>query len=104
MTIDFAGATEARKKRYGKNDFSPVERDKLIDAARDTWGGIAPDVLASSEKSLLRRSEVIEIVLDADHMRGSVNDASLYLRWRDASRTFKHDVMREAFPDSYYGG
>jgi hypothetical protein len=54
-----------------KEDFKPSpEFDKLaIDAMKETWDYIACDCFEAFDCSTLKRSAVLEMVLDADRMR-----------------------------------
>lgn len=85
--------------------FTKEEVNRLVDVARGTWDAIASDVMAASGKKAFRRSEVIEMVLDADRMRrsGGKDFLPLYERFRKASQRFRKQVMLQAFGDSLYG-
>jgi hypothetical protein len=74
---------ETIQKRLGLNE---AELKELRQAARQTWGAIACDIFDALGKDAIRRSHVIEIVLDANHIE--IHGAP-YGRGRDFSPAVK---------------
>ena len=88
------------------------EMDKRACTAADiTWQAIAPDLLVDDrgrydESKSMRRSEVIEIVRDANHMEtyGEDFDAARYLIWVSRfHKTHYKELIKRIFPFKWYG-
>jgi hypothetical protein len=99
----------ARAKEF----FNPsYEMDKrLIRIANMTWDYIGDDTLNcvrdnNPKRTCMKRSEVIEVVCDADYMLTNGRDKeayAYYLYLRDNHEKHLAKVMKEAFPCKTYG-
>jgi predicted aconitase len=86
------------------------ELDKrLKKAAYQTWMNIGEDILASVQqfdgRTEMKRTDVIEVVSDADHMLTHGNDDEAYayfLYLNSDHREHLDKIMKEAFPFKYY--
>lgn len=75
----------------------------------DTWNRIAGDMLVDEhgqpdETASMTKEEVLEVVLDADHMADSDADAARYIIWLKRFHTeLFNTVVYNAFPYKTYG-
>lgn len=86
----------------------PPEMQKRIeDMAYTTWQAIGGDILDAlgGEKNhpRIRRSEVVEIVCDADHMKTYGEDEEAYKFWSELPWGQRSSCIRKAFPCQWYG-
>lgn len=77
---------------------------KIVNALRQTWEAIGPDILTSAEKDVISKDEVIEVVCDCDHV---VSHSSLTKNeWDEFCKQPEHiriPILLEAFPFDDYG-
>ena len=101
-------------KVYEKSkEFTKVDKEmdkRLQSLANHTWDIIGGDILNNltecGEDALMKRSDVIEVVCDADYMlmHGDDHDAySYFLFLSEKHRNHRNKVMKEAFPFKHYG-
>jgi hypothetical protein len=87
--------------------------DRLAVLANSTWDYIGSDMLQcvqeSTGKSSMKRSEVIEVVCDADYMltngRGEKDQETYayYIYLRDNNPKYLDKLMKKSFPYRTYG-
>ncbi len=74
-----------RAKQCAENlNLSPEKLEILLEAAEKTWNTIAYDILGGDIRKTMYRRQVIEIVMDADHIRTNNNlpdDILMVLRY-----------------------
>lgn len=108
-TMSYEDMWEKSKTFTGK-DKDMDERVKSM--ADQTWGIIGGDVLDSlkfsdsKHKETMKRSEVIEVVCDADYMFTHGDDPEAYAYYmylRDNHPKHRNKIMKEAFPYKTYG-
>ncbi len=77
-------------------------------AARRTWDIIGEDIFAACEEqgesTTLPRADVVELVLDADHIEtnGSLSKEDIAL-WRSLTSKQQNEIVLSAFPHALYG-
>jgi hypothetical protein len=83
---------------------TPQEIKMIQRVANQTWDGIGSDVLAATGENTMSKKDVIEIVLDADHMLGIGHmDRDLYYKFQALPYEEKMAIMDKAFTYSTYG-
>ena len=99
-----------RAKTFTGKDKEMDDRVKTM--ADQTWSAIGGDILDSLKfsggkyKQTMSRSEVIEVVCDADYMLSHGDDPEAYAYYiylRDNHPKYKYKIMKEAFPYKTYG-
>lgn len=90
-------------KRQPYTKIEPAMLERIHKALRCTWDAIGDDILQGNERKNVRRSVVIEVTLDADHVRsyGDDKEASELLYSLPYNQMIK--IAREAFPYQWYG-
>jgi hypothetical protein len=88
------------------------ERIKRVqEMMNSTWDYIGDDalhaILEDGKRNSIKRSEVIEMVLDADRMETLIAkndyDQSVLIEFHHLSYSKRMKIAREAFPFKYYG-
>ena len=83
------------------------ELDKRVMRMADiTWGVIGGDVLECGEQDYMKRSDVIEVVSDADYMFTYGRDPEAYAYFLYLvmnNRKHLDKIMKKAFPYARYG-
>jgi hypothetical protein len=78
-------------------------RQELIQALRDTWQAVGPDVLgAPEENQTLHRETVMDMVAECLYFQEYHAAAAIKL-FRRMTPDEKTVLMKEAFPDEVYG-
>lgn len=81
--------------------------DRIIDMAHKTWNAIGADILTAVEEGTgdtsIPRDEVVEVVMDADHMNMYGHDPEAYKYFQTLDYDDKERVLKKAFPLSRYG-
>ena len=92
-----------RKKSAQARDIPEDWKNRIRLMARATWDAIGCDSLACSGKRTMRRTEVIEIVQDANFMAMYGMDEEAYAYWRKLPPDVQDYVVGLAFPVGWYG-
>jgi len=78
-------------------------RQELIQALRDTWQSVAPDVLGSPEDNqTLHRDTVADMVSECLYFQEYHAKAAIEM-YRKMTTDERRKVLDEAFPDEVYG-
>jgi len=81
--------------------------DRIINMAKRTWQIIGGDVLRAveeaGEKPMLLREEVVEVVMDADHMEMHGNDKEACEHLNSLPLKEQERIVTKAFPLRVYG-
>lgn len=78
-------------------------RQELIQALRDTWQAVGPDVLGDPEENIyLPRDTVVNMVSECLYFQEYHAKASIEM-FRKMTPEEKRKVLNEAFPDEVYG-
>lgn len=105
-----AVATTEKPKMKIK-DFTPEEIKEIHHMMQRTWDVIAGDVLqvesemqeTSRDSVSMKKSHVIEVVLDADHMEAYGGNKALYARFRQLEYKDKIKIAKQTFTYKTYG-
>lgn len=92
-------------------DFTDEELKDIHGMMQRTWDVIAPDVLqveaemreSHRESVSMKKSHVIEVVLDADHMEAYGGNKELYARFKQLDYKDKIKIAKQTFTYKTYG-
>jgi hypothetical protein len=83
---------------------APELKQRFHRALQAAWQAIGSEVLECGGGSSMPRSDVVEVVLDADYIKmyGGLAPAD-YDAWRELSYTQRKNIARETFTYKSYG-